>query len=93
MPESLSVERPGVRFVPSFIGRHWKGEAPFWLSVLGWTLALTLSVYVISTLWLTQWSLQDTPVSRMIQGALVSSARGGRVRKRKRRRVGGQRDG
>jgi hypothetical protein len=27
-----------------------------------------LLVYVVATRWLTQWSLQDTPVSRMVQG-------------------------
>ncbi|MBY0558499.1 MAG: hypothetical protein K2Q04_01445 [Hyphomicrobium sp.] len=31
-----------------------------------------MSVYVVATLWLTQWSLQDTPVSRMMQGVIVT---------------------
>lgn len=72
MLESLSADRSRWRLAPAFIGRHWKGEAPFWQSLLGWTLALTISVYVIATLWLTQWSLQDTPVSRMTQGVIVA---------------------
>lgn len=73
MLESLSAEPSRWRFLPGFIGRHWRGETPFWLSLLGFTVALAISVYVISTLWLTQWSLQDTPVSRMMQGVLVSA--------------------
>ena len=71
MQESSSVERSRRRLLPRFIVRHWQGDAPFWLSLLGWTLALTISVYVVSTLWLTKWSLQDTPVSRMTQGVIV----------------------
>ena len=73
MQESLSAERSRWRFLPGFIGRHLRGETPFWLSLLGVTLALAISLYVISTLWLTQWSLQDTPVSRKVQGVIVSA--------------------
>lgn len=72
MLESLSADRSRWHLLPAFIGRHWKGEAPFWLSLLGWTLALTMAIYVVAMLWLTQWSLQDTPVSRMTQGAIVA---------------------
>lgn len=53
----------------NFIVRNWRGESPFWIGLLAWTIALPLLVYVVVTLWLTQWSLQDTPVSRMVQGA------------------------
>lgn len=76
--ENLSAERSGW-WLPSlaFIGRHWKGESPFWLGFLGWTLALTLLVYVIGMLWLTQWSLQDTPTSRIMQGVIVFALIGG----------------
>ena len=72
MRESSSAERSRWRIVPAFIRRHWKGEAPFWWALIGWTLALTTTVYVVAMLWLTQWSLQDTPVSRMIQGVIAA---------------------
>lgn len=76
--ENLSAERSRWWLPsPAFIGRHWKGESPFWLGFLGWTLALTLLVYVIGMLWLTQWSLQDTPTSRMMQGVIVFALIGG----------------
>lgn len=73
MLESLSAERSRWRILPGFIGRHWRGDASFWLSLLGFTVALTIFIYVVATLWLTQWSLQDTPVSRMVQGVIVSA--------------------
>lgn len=52
------------------IVRNWRGDCAFWASLLAWTIVLPLLVYTIVTFWLTQWSLQDTPVSRMVQGGL-----------------------
>ncbi len=54
----------------NFIFRNWRGESPFWVSFLAWTIVLPLLIFVVVTLWLTQWSMQDTPASRMIQGAV-----------------------
>jgi len=53
-----------------FILRNWRGEYPFWTSLAVWSIAVPLLTYLVVTLWLTQWSLQDTPVSRMAQGAI-----------------------
>lgn len=54
----------------SFFRRHWRGEAPFWLSAIGASVLLPLAVYVTVTVWLKQWSMQHMPVSRMIEGAI-----------------------
>jgi len=59
-----------VDTLSNFIVRNWRGDCPFWASFLAWTIVLPLLVYIVVTFWLTQWSLQDTPVSRMIQGGI-----------------------
>lgn len=54
----------------NFIFRNWRGESPFWVSFLAWTIVFPLLTFLIVTLWLTQWSMQDTPSSRMFQGVI-----------------------
>ena len=56
-----------------FIGRHWHGETNFWLGTLLFSIALPVCIYVAGIQWIGLYALQDTPTSRMIQAALVSS--------------------
>lgn len=61
--------QPKVGTLSNFIVRNWRGDCAFWASLIAWTIVLPLLVYTVVMFWLTQWSLQNSPVSRMIQGA------------------------
>ena len=55
-----------------FIGRHWRGEGNFWLSVVVFSIVLPLGVIVLGSQWVPH-TLQDTPQWRMIQAAAFFS--------------------
>lgn len=53
-----------------FIGRHWRGDANFWLSVVLFTIALPLGIILLGSQRIGIDALQDTPRSRMLQVAV-----------------------
>jgi hypothetical protein len=55
-----------------FIGRYWRGEGNFWLSVVIFSIVLPLGIIVLWSQWVGH-TLQDTPQWRMIQAAAFFS--------------------
>jgi hypothetical protein len=55
-----------------FIGRHWRGDANFWLSV-ALSIVLPISIIAVGSQWVGIDALQDTPQSRLFQAAALFS--------------------
>lgn len=59
-----------IKRITQFWPRHWRGDSGFWTSLLVFALVIPIAVYLIVMLWVAQWSLLDTPASRMLQAAI-----------------------
>ncbi|MFA5899957.1 MAG: hypothetical protein WC829_12695 [Hyphomicrobium sp.] len=55
----------------NFIARQWRGEAPFWLSVLVFSLLLPWAAVFAGISWLSVFTIDQTPVSSMTAAAVV----------------------
>jgi hypothetical protein len=56
-----------------FFGRQWRGEAPFWVSVLVVSLVLPLALIVGGTQWLSADTIESTPQRSIIASAVIFS--------------------
>ena len=56
-----------------FFGRQWRGEAPFWVSVLVVSLVLPLALIVGGTQWLSADTIESTPQRSIIASAIIFS--------------------
>jgi hypothetical protein len=65
------VERIFLQAMLKFIGRQWRGEAPFWLSVLVLSLLLPWAAVFGGVSWLSVYTLDATAYSSMIAATTV----------------------
>jgi hypothetical protein len=56
-----------------FFGRQWRGEAPFWISVLVVSLILPLALIVGGTQWLSADTIESTPQRSIITVGVIFS--------------------
>jgi hypothetical protein len=56
-----------------FFGRQWRGEAPFWISVLVVSLILPWALILGGTQWLSADTIESTPQRSIIASALIFS--------------------
>jgi len=54
-----------------FIGRQWRGEAPFWTSVLLASLLLPWALVLGGLSWLSVFTIDQTPYASMVAAAVV----------------------
>jgi hypothetical protein len=57
----------------SFFGRQWRGEAPFWVSVLVVSLILPWALIIGGTQWLSADTFESTPQRSIITSAIIFS--------------------
>lgn len=57
----------------TFFGRQWRGEAPFWVSVLLVSLVLPLALIVGGTQWLGADTIESTPQRSIVTCAIIFS--------------------
>ncbi len=57
----------------SFFGRQWRGEAPFWVSVLVVSLILPWALIIGGTQWLSADTIESTPQRSIIASAIIFS--------------------
>lgn len=56
-----------------FIGRQWRGEAPFWVSVLLFSLLLPWALIIGGTQWLSKDTIESTPLRSIVTSAVIFS--------------------
>jgi hypothetical protein len=56
-----------------FFGRQWRGEAPFWVSVLVVSLILPWALIIGGTQWLSADTVESTPQRSIIASAIIFS--------------------
>ena len=56
-----------------FIGRQWRGEAPFWVSVLLFSLLLPWALIIAGTQWLSKDTIEGSPLRSMATSAVIYS--------------------
>ena len=56
-----------------FIGREWRGEAPFWISVLVVSLLLPWALIIGGTQWLSTDTIESTPLRSIVTVAVIFS--------------------
>jgi hypothetical protein len=52
-------------------GRQWRGEAPFWVSVLLFSLILPWALTIGGTQWLGQDTIESTPLRSIVTSAVI----------------------
>jgi ATP-dependent protease ClpP protease subunit len=55
----------------SFFGRQWRGDAPFWLSVLVFSLLVPWIVILGGLSWLSGFTIDQTPTASMFAAAII----------------------
>jgi len=56
-----------------FIGRQWRGEALFWVSVLLFSLILPWALIIGGTQWLSKDTIESTPQRSIVTSAVIFS--------------------
>jgi hypothetical protein len=54
-----------------FVGKQWRGEAPFWISTLVISLMLPWALTIFGIQWLSAYTIDSTPYRNMTAGAIV----------------------
>jgi hypothetical protein len=54
-----------------FIGRHWRGEAGFWTSVLVFSLLVPWGLTLVGISWLSSYTIDQTPYHAMLAAVLT----------------------